>query len=155
MNKNILLVIAGVVIIGLGLFMFLGQGEKSEEKATASTEQTVEDDHTHEEGEAHDESESSNDAEKITISYTDDGFEPADKTITVGQTIAFVNNSSTSMWVASDDHPTHTEHPEFDSKQGVGPGETYEFTFDEVGEWTYHDHLNSSAGGVITITAAE
>jgi len=146
MNKNVLLVLAAVIIIGLGLFMFMGSDDGVEEASQTVPSTVVETDEVPQ-TEVSEESEAS----VVTITYTDSGFEPANQTVAVGTTVRFVNNSSRSMWVASDDHPTHTDLPEFDDGRGVGPGETYEFTFEEVGDWGYHDHLNSRAEGVITV----
>lgn len=153
MNKNILLVIGAVVILGMGMFLVLG-GEEDSSKS-ANNESSKNEAEQKSEAETSDQaSEPAIDESGVTVvTYTDDGFEPAEQTVVVNTTVRFVNNSSVSMWVASADHPTHTELSEFDSKQGVGPGETYEFTFDEVGEWDYHDHLSPNAGGTITVTA--
>lgn len=148
MNKNVLLVLAAVVIVGLGLFMFMGsdKDDKSAKKSTNETSQAA-----NEESQQVEDQPVAKSGDSVAISYTDDGFEPENVTIEAGASVIFVNNSSRSMWVASDDHPTHTDMPEFDEKQGIEPGKSYEFTFDEVGEWGYHDHLRSSEGGVVTV----
>ena len=66
--------------------------------------------------------------------------------------VHFVNESSIDMWVATDDHPAHTDLPTFDQFKGSPPGEQYVYIFDEVGEWKYHDHLTPTATGIITVT---
>ena len=86
------------------------------------------------------------------ISYTDSGFEPKDISISLGTMVHFVNESSIDMWVASDDHPAHTDLPTFDQFKGSGPGEQYVYIFDQAGEWKYHDHLSPTAVGTITVT---
>src|SRR3989344_5306189 len=43
-----------------------------------------------------------------TLTYTDTGFSPASVTVTEGQTVTWVNQSSKQMWVASARHPDHT-----------------------------------------------
>jgi plastocyanin len=86
------------------------------------------------------------------ISYTDSGFEPKDLSISLGTMAHFVNESSVDMWVASDDHPAHTDLPTFDQFKGSKPGEQYVYIFDQVGEWKYHDHLSPTAVGTITVT---
>jgi len=86
------------------------------------------------------------------ISYTDSGFEPKDITVTRGTMVHFVNESSIDMWVASDDHPAHTDLPTFDQFKGSPPGEQYVYIFDQAGEWKYHDHLTPTAVGTITVT---
>jgi plastocyanin len=89
--------------------------------------------------------------EEVFVTYTNSGFSPRTITINRGQTVRFVNNSSRNMWVASDPHPTHTIYPEFDSKRGVVSGSHYEFTFNRVGTWNYHDHLNASMTGTVIV----
>ena len=66
--------------------------------------------------------------------------------------VHFVNESSIDMWVASDDHPAHTDLPTFDQFKGSPPGEQYVYIFDQAGEWKYHDHLTPTAVGTITVT---
>lgn len=55
------------------------------------------------------------------------------------------------MWVASDPHPTHTGLSGFDSGRGYGEGENYSFTFNEPGNWGFHNHLNSGDTGKIIV----
>lgn len=86
------------------------------------------------------------------ISYTDSGFEPKDVTITRGTMVHFINDSQIDMWVASDDHPAHTDLPTFDQFKGSPPGGQYVYIFDQAGEWKYHDHLTPTAIGTITVT---
>lgn len=100
-----------------------------------------------------------------TITYTDDGYVPEDVTIAQGGTVTFVNESSRDMWPASNQHPTHTIYPGssiqkcnteeaegiFDACDGLSEGATYSFTFDEVGDWKYHDHLRPREGGTISV----
>src|SRR3989344_769683 len=87
--------------------------------------------------------------ETDTIAYTDTGFSPQSITVKPGTTVTFFNQSSTDMWVASDVHPTHLELPEFDQLKGEAPGTTYSFTFEDVGTWGFHDHLNFKAVGSV------
>lgn len=86
-----------------------------------------------------------------TITYTDSGFSPATLTIKAGDTVLFKNSGSRDFWPASAPHPTHTNYPEFDAKRGIAPGATYSFTFTRVGSWKYHNHLNPTTNGTITV----
>ncbi len=97
-----------------------------------------------------------------TVIYNGDSFAPSSVTIRKGGTVKWVNTSGGKMWVASAQHPTHgvyngtsrTEHcPDstgtaFD--QCVGGGD-YSFTFDKVGTWSYHDHINSNLFGKVVV----
>ena len=96
----------------------------------------------------------------VVISYTDSGFSPANVTIKKGDTIKYVNNSSKEMWPASAMHPSHNAYPEtggcigskFDACARIKTGATYSFTFNQVGSWGYHDHISPNFFGKITVT---
>lgn len=104
-------------------------------------------------------------AKTVTVRYTATGFEPADVSIEVGDTVTWVNNSTGNMWPATAMHPTHTVYPGsdfkkcntpeekgiFDACRGIPPGESYTFTFTRVGNWKYHDHLNTQEFGSVTV----
>lgn len=89
---------------------------------------------------------------KTTVRMTAQGFEPKEVTIQKGETVVFVNEVAQDRWPASNIHPTHEIYPEFDPKTTVGPGKSWEFTFDKAGTWKYHDHLLSTMSGTITVT---
>lgn len=97
-----------------------------------------------------------------TVTYTNDGFSPSTITIKQGDTVRFVNQSSTdNMWVGSDIHPTHTQYAgksssdclgsSFDQCTAVGSGSVFEFTFDHVGTWGYHNHVRASKRGTVIV----
>ncbi|MFT5281093.1 MAG: plastocyanin [Flavobacteriaceae bacterium] len=87
-------------------------------------------------------------AKESNISYTNEGFSP--DTLEIGQNarIVFTNTSDNPMWIASSPHPEHTDYSAFDQK---GEGDTYTFTFSEIGTYTFHNHLNPSHTGTITV----
>ena len=97
----------------------------------------------------------------VTITYAD-GFNPRDIAIKKGQRVRFLNDSEEETWPASGVHPTHTLYPEkqstdclgssFDSCVGLKQGEFFDFTFNYIGEWRYHDHLHPYHSGAITVT---
>ena len=89
--------------------------------------------------------------QELTVVYTNEGYTPNSLTIKKGQTVKFINLSDRMSWTASNDHPTHTIYPEFDEKRTSKKGETYTFTFQRVGTWGYHNHLNASHTGIITV----
>jgi plastocyanin len=89
--------------------------------------------------------------EQATVSLTDSGFSPPTLTVSSGTTVTFVNNGQGAHWPASDPHPTHTALAGFDAKRGLTTGESYSFTFTKVGSWNYHDHLNPTVRGTITV----
>ena len=91
------------------------------------------------------------DGDPLTVEYVGGEFFPKTTTIKQGETVTFINRSNKSMWVASDNHPLHKDYPEFDQKGLVKENETYSFTFDRVGTWKYHDHINPRAIGTIIV----
>lgn len=110
--------------------------------------------------------ESDGEATDVTVvTYSDAGFTPSTLEVEMGKTVNFVNGSSGVFWPASAIHPTHTLYPGssigkcgtgeadtiFDACSSVAPGESYSFTFDEVGTWKYHNHLRPLNNGKIIV----
>lgn len=85
-----------------------------------------------------------------TISMDNNGFNPPFLQIKVGDTVTFKNDDNRLRWPASGNHPTHEICPGFDAKEGLRPGETYSFTFNEEKECPFHDHMNPTLLGKIT-----
>ena len=101
------------------------------------------------------------------IEIRDDGFFP--KTLEVGQgdEVTWINKMSggKKSWPASAVHPTHMDYPGsdinkcfngesegiFDSCGGLSSGESWSFTFNEKGNWNYHDHLDANLRGTIVV----
>jgi|TARA_Y100000310_G_scaffold345866_1_gene471937 plastocyanin len=158
MNTNILVIIAVVVLLAVGGFLlFSGDGVDTgtvdEETTDESAENTSGDTAGDEEvsDTTADEGNAPTEPQTVTVTYTSDGFSPKTVTINAGDTVRFVNESSGGMWMASNNHPTHTILPSFDHKKSVGNGETYEFTFTETGSWGYHNHVNAGKGGTVIV----
>ena len=88
-------------------------------------------------------------AEPNTVEITSSGFNPSDLTINAGEAVTFINKDTEQHWPATAMHPTHLLYPEtggcigskFDACRGLAQGETFSFTFNEIGTWKYHDHL--------------
>ena|SRR3989344_3148129 len=101
--------------------------------------------------------------DNFNVSYDGTRFDPETFTIPAGSVVTFTNKSENVMWVASDNHPSHTlypgssiancgkelETPIFDQCKN---GETFTFTFNEIGTWKFHNHLNPRATGTIVVT---
>lgn len=97
-----------------------------------------------------------------TVAYTGSGFQPSTITIEQGETVTWVDRSGGQMWVATDVHPSHTVYPG-SSIQDCGTsqeeqmfdqceaGDSYSFTFEETGEWDYHNHRNARHGGTVVV----
>ena len=89
--------------------------------------------------------------DELIIRMTENGFEPKELTVTEGDEVLFINNDDTDRWPASNFHPTHTLYSEFDTMQGIAPGESWKFTFNKVGTWRMHDHLFPHMTGTIIV----
>ncbi|HSX44504.1 MAG TPA: cupredoxin domain-containing protein [Candidatus Saccharimonadales bacterium] len=76
------------------------------------------------------------------ISITSTGFVPASIQVKSGTTIIWTNTDKKPHRVATDPFPTNNGLLGFDSKQDLKTKETYSFTFDTAGTFTYHDDLN-------------
>ena len=113
---------------------------------------------------------------EATVDITSDGFSPQTVTIQRGGTVTWINRMESTAWVASAMHPTHTQYPgveygegssyqgsqgceaqgvqkegAFDSCEGISTGEAFSFTFNEVGEWRYHNHFSPSMTGLVVV----
>ena len=97
----------------------------------------------------------------LTVTYTEDGFAPLSVEVKKGETVIFKNESKLSLWVASAIHPTHSLYPQkspsdclgssFDACAVTAPGSSWSFTFDEVGSWNYHNHIQANHRGTIVV----
>jgi plastocyanin len=109
-------------------------------------------------------------APAATVVYTDQGFSPDSVTVSQGETVAWVNQSSENLWVASDPHPLHdgydgttrSEHcaagyqgpTPFDSCAMIPPGASWAFAFGQAGTWGYHNHANDDMQSSVIVLAA-
>jgi plastocyanin len=101
----------------------------------------------------------------VVVNYTSSGFSPKSVTIKRGQAVTFVNKSGASMWVASNEHPNHTDYDgtsrtthcaagytgpaPFDE---CGAGNSFTFTFDKAGSFPYHNHAGPEDTGMVVVT---
>lgn len=92
--------------------------------------------------------------EEVIITFTDDGFSPAQVTVKSGGAIKWVNNSSAKVQAASDPHPTHTTNPEITDGDFVielAPGASSSVKITKSGTWGFHDHLKPAVRGKIVV----
>lgn len=156
-GRTIAVIIAVIIVLGGGWYLLKGGTSTYDESAEYAT--------------SSDQSAAAPmiPASGAVVTYTDQGFSPASLSVAEGTTVSFVNQSSESMWVASGVHPAHTLYDgtdrathcaagytgatPFDECQPGQPGTTFTFTFDKVGTWKYHNHLDPADTGSITVTA--
>jgi plastocyanin len=85
-----------------------------------------------------------------TVQVTPNGFQPMNITIKVGTTVAWTNNSGKDVSINSDNHPTHLLYPLLNLGR-VSDGGQVSLTFNTPGTYGYHNHLNPSQTGTITV----
>ena len=90
-----------------------------------------------------------------TITIGSNGVSPNSVTISVGQSVTFVNSSGSSREINSDPHPAHTSCPSINVVGAIGNGQTkLTNSFTGTGTCTFHDHGqpdNNSLKGTISI----
>lgn len=85
------------------------------------------------------------------ITFTDEGFSPTTLTVKKGTVVTVDNKSTKPVQFSSDDHPTHTHNTEMNMKE-LAQGESGTFTAETVGTHGFHDHIDDSKTGTITVT---
>ena len=97
---------------------------------------------------------------EFLVSYTERGFEPTEATIREGESVRFTNNSSDDLlWVAAVgtlDAPLYPGMSDcggslLDTCKELKPGEFWEFTFRERGDWSFRNNLKAADTGVIHV----
>lgn len=127
MNKYILGVIAILILVSAVIFINTNKQREIKEPPALETTTTQ------------------------TVTYTNEGFFPAELTIKSGTMVTFINQSDAPMWIASANHPTHLLYPEFDEKESVSKGGSYSFTFTKIGTHPYHNHVQLGKYGKIIV----
>ena len=75
-----------------------------------------------------------------TITITSSGLNPSQVTVSVGQSVRFINNDTRGRDISSDPHPAHTNCPSI-NRGVIGVGETRDtFGFGNAGSCGFHDH---------------
>jgi hypothetical protein len=100
-----------------------------------------------------------------TVYYDGNDFIPEITTIVQGGTVVFENTGERMMWVGSNNHPDHTRYPvkstsdclgsSFDQCKASGKGTSWSYTFTELGDWSYHNHVRSVDQGKIIVLTKE
>ncbi|MDY6768935.1 MAG: hypothetical protein SVW02_02395 [Candidatus Nanohaloarchaea archaeon] len=100
--------------------------------------------------------------ETHTVTYSSSGFSPSQITVQRCDTVRWESQGA-SMWVASDQHPVHSQYDGTSLSQHCpsdgtafdqcGTGSSYSFTFTRTGEWSYHNHQLSGHGGTVVVQA--
>lgn len=104
-----------LVIIGAVILWTAGSGSPDSETRQAAT------------------GSSSNEAVKATL--TDQGVSPSTITVKKGQTITWTNTGDKTWQLAADT----ASLPRFDTAQGLVSGDSFSYTFEKTGTYSYYD----------------
>ncbi|MCJ7479138.1 MAG: cell wall-binding repeat-containing protein [Candidatus Nanohaloarchaeota archaeon QJJ-7] len=132
--------------------------EEEDEEDDVEEEEPGESGEEEEEGAEEEEEETE---EENVVTYSSEGFSPKTVTIEEGETVTW-ESQGPSMWVAVDQHPTHTQYDGTNVDQHCDDGEsdtfdscqsrqTYSFEFEKTGTWDYHNHLSASHKGTVVV----
>lgn len=84
------------------------------------------------------------------ITYDGNGFSLSTNTVKSGDTVRVDNKSDKDLDFNSDPHPVHTDNKELNAGD-ITPGASKSFVLTLKGTWGFHNHLNSSQNGELTV----
>ena len=84
------------------------------------------------------------------VTITKSGFSPKDFTIKAGGTVVWMNSDTSPHTVNSAPHPTHTAYKPL-NLDTIEPNGQKSLMFPSSGTYKYHDHLNPSLTGSVTV----
>lgn len=90
------------------------------------------------------------DQTRAEISISSTGFVPSSVSVKVGGTVTWNNLGTNISNVSSAPHPTHTDYPPLNLGD-INPGASVSLTFPTAGTYYFHNHLDSSQFGSITV----
>lgn len=132
MSKKIIVALVIVLVIAVAGYMVLSRNKSSNSLQTSQPTQ---------QGQTQTQNQ---------IKYTSaDGFMPSSLTIKAGTTVTFLNTSG-QLSVNSNPHPVHTDYPPLNLGV-IQEGQSKSLTFDKPGTYGFHNHLNPSQTGTITV----
>ncbi|MBI2028246.1 MAG: cupredoxin domain-containing protein [Candidatus Levybacteria bacterium] len=133
MNKILLIVIGLVVVVGAFLVIRNTSNQQGTQPQTESNPAQILQENP-----------------PITVSLDESGFTPKDITVKAGSRVIWINKSGKAATVSSDDHPTHQIYPRINLGE-FGDSSSVQLVFDETGIYGYHNHLDASQTGTVTV----
>jgi len=89
--------------------------------------------------------------EENIVKISSSGFSPQNITIAVGESVTWLNEDTENHQIQSAVHPTHRLYPPLNTVGLLKPGEKKSLSFPTAGTYKYHDHLNPSLTGSVTV----
>lgn len=149
MNKNILMSLVVAVLIGGGALVWFSNRDNGH-VTPSSTTQTTQSPENDTSSALQPTTTDSTKTPAATITYSDSGFSPSKTTVKSGDVVKVVNNSTRALEFSSDPHPVHTKDTDL-NQQTLRPGESQTFSVTKKGTFGFHDHLDATKTGTITI----
>lgn len=87
---------------------------------------------------------------ETVVAITSAGFSPVSVTIRAGETVKWVNNDTSAGNVSSAVHPTHQVYPSL-NLGNIQPGGSVSLKFPTAGTYKYHNHLQPTLTGSVTV----
>ncbi len=145
MSKNAVLVAAGILILIVGGWFLMRPKQTSTviPQADVATDPSTESNAVTTDGATVEET-----GNGVTI--TTNSYSPKDITIKVGESVTWTNSDSIVHTVNSAVHPTHQVYPPL-NLDNIQPGDKKSLVFPTAGVYKYHDHLNPSLTGQVTV----
>lgn len=84
------------------------------------------------------------------IRITDDGFVPSQLNIEPGTKVVWTNDSKKIHQIAANPHPNRDDLPGLKSEI-LNNGQIYEYTFDDSGNFGYHDEIEPTTNGIVEV----
>ena len=139
MGKLVAIIIAIIILAGGGWLIFGRDNNKNATPANTSTTPS------NAQNQSNASSASTKPAASSSVSIADMAFSPAAITVKKGTKVTWTNNDSTAHTVTAD--------------SGSGPasgnltnGQSYSFTYDTVGTFSYHCSIHPDMTGTVTVT---
>ena len=165
-QMSIVITVLVLLVIGFIILLVLNNGEDEKANSTSNTGNAVQSDSAVSAG-----------TKTYDVEITSSEFSPSNLEINKGDGVRWTNKGSAGSWPASAMHPTHTVYSgvsnyedgnsfkgskacvsegqakegAFDSCKTLKRGESWSFTFNQIGSWGYHDHVQSGRYGKIVV----
>lgn len=143
MSRNLAITIAAIAIILIGGWFLIRPKQSTPLPPAATTPSSVETTTPATQ-------EATPQTEQNLVSITADGFSPKNVNIKAGGTVTWTNSDSAVHTVDSAVHPTHQVYPLL-NLGNIQPNDKKSLTFPKAGTYKYHDHLNPSLTGQVTV----
>lgn len=133
MNNKILIGVIVLVIVVVAAIMYGGKSTTNQNQPTPTQV-----------------SDQVKEVKEENVELTAQGFVPQAITIKAGTKVVWTNKSGGVATVNSAPHPTHTDYLPLNLGQ-FEDGSSVELVFDKPGTYRYHDHLNPTRFGSVTV----